>query len=128
MIPENDISARSQALGEVIAKRLPELVGVQEMFRFECYDLGQPSDNAGCNDPRVLDRDVILARGDIAEHVAPLNPALLVANLCPGRVSEDGCNYDFAKTRASSSFRGPRPVLPKRPRPLGLACQSSKRS
>jgi hypothetical protein len=184
MIAENDISARSQALGEVIAKRLPELVGVQEMFRFECYDLAAPTSDMGCNDPRIanafpvdevveitpgffvarsvndhldltrealmaleepyeaaatvenldlsdvylppgfppipgipvdlsvppdglpeitvtiLDRDVILARGDIAEHVAPLNPDL-VATLCSGRVSEDGCNYEVVASTSA---------------------------
>jgi len=54
-IAANDISARSQALAELIAKRLPELVGLQEMFRFECYDLlwPDPNDEKGCDDPRI---------------------------------------------------------------------------
>lgn len=134
----NDYPARSKKLAELIADRLPELVGLQEMFKFGCQDLDL-SDGDQCDDPRiagafndhldltltdladlgeayadraqvdnldtqlpvdtdgnfvpdilvsVLDRDVILARGDIAGSVEP------VTFPC-AKPSAQGCNYDF---------------------------------
>lgn len=53
VIATNDIVTRSQLLANLIANRLPELVGLQEVFMFVCYDLGPPTPNAGCNDPRI---------------------------------------------------------------------------
>ena len=129
---------RFQALGAVIAERKPHLVGLQEMFKFEC-------EGAGCADGMVagafndhlegtlealgnayvpvaivenlnitlpiqtgtggafvtvLDRDVILARSDIAADVTP------VAFPC-GYPSADGCNFTFvgAVTLAGQTVR-----------------------
>jgi hypothetical protein len=156
----NDYPARSKKLAELIADRLPELVGLQEMFKFSCVNIdGQctvdtdcvserclggsfcftgETEGEGCDDPRiagafqdhlditltelahlgevyadraqvdnldtqlpvdtdgnfvpdilvsVLDRDVILARGDIAGSVHP------VTFPC-AKPSAQGCNYD----------------------------------
>jgi hypothetical protein len=53
IIAANDIVTRSGLLASLIANRLPELVGLQEVYRFECYDLGPPTADTGCNDPRI---------------------------------------------------------------------------
>jgi hypothetical protein len=52
VIAENDIVTRSSLLASLIANRLPELVGLQEVYMFVCYDLVQEP-NKGCNDPRI---------------------------------------------------------------------------
>jgi hypothetical protein len=145
-IAANDYQARSQKLAELIADRLPELVGLQEMFQFDCFNiplfpgpdctyppvagafndhltltegnlvlLGEPYTRAavvnnlnltgvfvpgfppglpvdlnfdGLPDitVTVLDRDVILARPDVATTVVNFPCA-------PARQSVDGCNY-----------------------------------
>jgi hypothetical protein len=48
-ISANDYPARAQQLAELIADRLPELVGLQEMFSFKCDDTPTPGD--GCAEP-----------------------------------------------------------------------------
>jgi hypothetical protein len=52
-VAANDIATRADLLARLIANRLPELVGLQEVFRYECYDLAPPTDMTGCNDPRI---------------------------------------------------------------------------
>jgi hypothetical protein len=70
----NDYPARSKQLAELIADRLPELVGLQEMFKFSCIDIDgectvnsdcanfclggsfcwtPPTEGEGCDDPRI---------------------------------------------------------------------------
>jgi hypothetical protein len=51
---------------------------------------------------RVLDRDVILARSDVAPTVTNVDPA----DLCSGRESEDGCNY-LVVASVNSPILGP---------------------
>ncbi|MGB3050307.1 MAG: hypothetical protein WBB42_04880 [Polyangiales bacterium] len=48
-IAANDYPARSKQLAGLIADRLPELVGLQEMFAFTCLDTPTPGD--GCAEP-----------------------------------------------------------------------------
>jgi hypothetical protein len=144
-IAANHYPARARKLAQLIARRLPELVGLQEVFALGCFDLN-PLEEPGCNDPgidgafndhltltlealgqsyvavaivnnldltdnlgipgfpvaglpvdldfdgtpdiavTILDRDVILARGDIA--------AVPVDFGCT-KLSEDGCNYEI---------------------------------
>jgi len=146
-IAANNYPARVEQLANLIADRQPELVGLQEMFKFECEDEGVPTQTPGfdCSYPpianafndhleetldaladtydevaivnnldltgniipgfpdglpvdldfnglpditvTVLDRDVILARGDVATTVVPFGA------FC-NRPSVDGCNYD----------------------------------
>lgn len=139
-IAANDFPTRAGLLADLIAKRLPELVGLQEVFAFGCIPLAPPAPGQGCDDPSiagafndhltltlaallaleesyvleavvenldltipvdtdfnavpdiavtVLDRDVILARVDVAGSVAPVD----YSAFCPGRTSVDGCNY-----------------------------------
>ena len=144
----NDFPARAKQLAGLIADRLPDLVGLQEMFHFQCFDV-DPRDGDQCEDPSianafndhlvatlfelagldepyvdvatvnnldirftipglptaglpvdldfngipditvtVLDRDVILARWDIAETGNPTP----VSFPCT-KPSVDGCNY-----------------------------------
>jgi len=52
-IAANEYPARATKLAELIADRLPELVGLQEMFVFECKDLGRAMPGQGCDDPDI---------------------------------------------------------------------------
>ncbi len=137
----NDFPTRADALAELIANRLPELVGLQEVFNFEVdpdgpgpapfLNIGPPFVDhltetlsalaalgetyvpvatvknlditlagfplpgfPGLVDIRVVDRDVILARADIAGGTVP------VAFPC-AKPSVDGCNYDAIVSVAS---------------------------
>jgi hypothetical protein len=49
----NDIESRAHALAALIAARLPALVGLQEVFYYECRDLGLPTPGEGCDNPRI---------------------------------------------------------------------------
>lgn len=142
-IAANDFPTRATLLAQLIAGRLPELVGLQEVFSFTCIPIAPPPSSGGCNDPRianafndhlgltlsalvdleepytavatvenldipipvdtdgnfapdilvqVLDRDVILARQDVAGAATPVD----YSPFCPGRASVDGCNYFVA--------------------------------
>jgi len=44
---------RMQALAAEIAKNRPALVGLQEVYQFQCIDLGPPIPQQGCNDPSI---------------------------------------------------------------------------
>lgn len=155
-VAANDFSERAEALAELIADRLPDVVGLQEVFRFTCVDIGQPEPGLGCDDPAiagaftdhlsltmdaldnllgddsyvvpenraivwnldlqglpvflygmpgvappdiligVLDRDVILVRGDLAEQtqVVPFSAACARPSIDPDTgVPGPGCNY-----------------------------------
>ena len=52
-VAANDYPARAKQLAELIADRLPALVGLQEMFAFTCTDLEPPTPGAGCDDPSI---------------------------------------------------------------------------
>ena len=51
-IAANDYPSRASKLAELIADRLPELVGLQEMFQFECFDV-DPRDGNQCDEPSI---------------------------------------------------------------------------
>jgi hypothetical protein len=118
---------RFEALGALIAQRGPHLVGLQEVFRYDCQGPGcaDPAIAGAFNDHlqgtldalggayvvaatvknldltlpvftstgqalvTVIDRDVILARDDIAAAVQPVP-----FNAICSHPSLDGCNYD----------------------------------
>ena len=52
-VAANDFPARAQVLANLIANRLPELVGLQEVFTFTCTDLAPPTPDQGCDNPRI---------------------------------------------------------------------------
>jgi hypothetical protein len=52
-IADNDFPARAGALAELIADRLPDLVGLQEVFLFGCIPLAPPMPGMGCDDPAI---------------------------------------------------------------------------
>ena len=52
-IAANNFPERAEALAELIAKRRPDLVGLQEVFVFECADIGPPSPGQGCSAPSI---------------------------------------------------------------------------
>jgi endonuclease/exonuclease/phosphatase family metal-dependent hydrolase len=134
-IADNHYPARARKLAQLIARRLPELVGLQEVFDIGCSDL-ESFVGLGCDDPQIdgafndhlaltlealeqldqpfnavavvnnldvvlpvdlnndavpdiavtiLDRDVILARSDIAADPVDFG--------CE-KSSGDGCNYE----------------------------------
>jgi hypothetical protein len=118
---------RFEALAGLIARRGPHLVGLQEVFRYDCQGPGcaDPAIAGAFNDHlqgtldalggayvvkatvknldltlpvvtstgqalvTVIDRDVVLARSDIASAVAPVPFNAICAH-----PSMDGCNYD----------------------------------
>jgi len=53
MIAANIPVKRMEALAAEIAKDQPALVGLQEVYRFQCTDLAPPSPGQGCNDPSI---------------------------------------------------------------------------
>ena len=141
-IAANDYRSRAKSLAKLIANRLPELVGLQEMYEFSCNDapgtplgrgchsesirrafndhlkltrdeldeLGEPYakvaivENLNITLPvdldgdenadifvTVIDRDVILARDDIADSVDPVPYSSFCAR--PSSDGGPGCNY-----------------------------------
>jgi hypothetical protein len=70
-VAANDFPSRAVALAELIAKRLPALVGLQEVFVFTCDDLGPPTPNQGCDNPRI--------RNAFNDHLALTKAALAAA-------------------------------------------------
>ncbi len=65
-----NIPARAEKLAELIADRLPHLVGLQEMFRFTCFNV--PGPGPDCSDPRVA--------GAFNDHLVLTEAALLAWN------------------------------------------------
>jgi len=141
-VQANDFPVRAGLLAENIADRLPELVGLQEVFAFSCVDLLPPTPGQGCDDPSIsgafndhltltldaldalgedyqvgasvqnldltipvdtdldssfdilvttIDRDVILARGDVFPTVTPVPYSFFCAR--PSADGGPGCNY-----------------------------------
>lgn len=136
---------RMQALAREILERKPHLVGLQEVWEFDCLPAGPTPAGYGCDDPsiraafndhlvlmrtalggayddvaqvtnldlqsfdvypgipffinevpaflRVTDRDVILARSDVAGSAVPVDFACAPDGLGGTLVSDDGCNY-----------------------------------
>jgi len=135
-IAANQPAERIKALADEIVKGEPALVGLQEVFRFQCTDLAPPVAGQGCDDPstrdafgdhlqgtlsalngvyvataivtnlslvvplfingaavqvEVVDRDVILARGDVT--AGPVDfTAFQGVGICL-KPSDQGCNY-----------------------------------
>lgn len=78
-IADNDYPTRSGLLADLVAKRLPDLVGLQEMFSFTCIPLSIPAPNTGCDDPAIRNAfndhlastlAALAARGEIYNDVA----------------------------------------------------------
>ena len=46
---------RMEALAAQISKDQPTIVGLQEVYHFQCTDLGPPSPGQGCNDPSIAE-------------------------------------------------------------------------
>lgn len=53
-VAANDFVERADALAALIADRSPHVVGLQEVFRFTCTDVGPPAPGLGCDDPSVV--------------------------------------------------------------------------
>lgn len=54
-IADNDFPRRAEALARQIAAQRPHLVGLQEVWSFQCIDLAPlpPNSRLGCNDPTI---------------------------------------------------------------------------
>lgn len=48
-----DFPARAQRQAELIARRLPDLVGLQEVWDLSCADFGSPVPGEGCSHPSI---------------------------------------------------------------------------
>jgi hypothetical protein len=87
-VAANDIATRADLLAKLIANRLPDLVGLQEVFRYECYDLGPVGEMTGCNDPRIANAFPI----DVAPGLS-VNDHLVLTTQALSELDE---NYDVA--------------------------------
>ena len=82
-IAANDYPSRASKLAELIADRLPELVGLQEMFQFECFDV-DPRDGNQCDEPSIANAfndHLQLTLDELAELDEPYADAATVNNL-----------------------------------------------
>jgi hypothetical protein len=52
-VAATDFPSRVIKLAEIIAKRHPDVVGLQEVFEFSCLDLDFPPPGEGCDNPRI---------------------------------------------------------------------------
>jgi hypothetical protein len=66
-VADNDIPARATQLAELIAARLPDLVGLQEIYAFGCIPIASSS-TGGCADPAIA--------GAFNDHLALTEAAL----------------------------------------------------
>ena len=82
-----NIPARVEKLAELIADRRPHLVGLQEMFRFTCFNVNVPDSDSDCDDPRVT--------GAFNDHLTLTRDALIALNE-PYEVAGVVENVDFS--------------------------------
>ena len=54
-IAASDFPARAERQAELIARRLPDLVALQEVWDLSCADLGPSVPGQGCSDPSIAD-------------------------------------------------------------------------
>lgn len=96
-VATTDFPSRAVALARIIAKRHPELVGLQEVFSFTCDDLGPKIQDQGCDNPGIRDAfddpdndrlqltlDAISAQGESYEAVATVMNFNTLALHVPG--------------------------------------------
>jgi hypothetical protein len=82
-IAANDYPSRASKLAELITDRLPELVGLQEMFQFECFDV-DPRDGNQCDEPSIANAfndHLQLTLDELADLDEPYADAATVNNL-----------------------------------------------
>ncbi len=52
-IADNEFPRRAERLAQLIATQRPHLVGLQEVWSFQCIDLVVPAPGLGCDDPSI---------------------------------------------------------------------------
>lgn len=52
-VAANDFPVRARLLANQIADRRPHVVGLQEVYKFACFDLAEPAAGQGCDDPDI---------------------------------------------------------------------------
>jgi hypothetical protein len=83
-IAANDFPTRAGLLADLISKRLPELVGLQEVYEFSCIDLAPPQPGEGCDDPSIsnaFNDHLALTLAELLEDGESYYPAASVENL-----------------------------------------------
>ena len=83
-VAANDFPARAHALAELIARRLPALVGLQEVFTFTCMDLAPPTADQGCDNPRIrnaFNDHLALTLAALADLEEDYSPVATVVNI-----------------------------------------------
>jgi len=83
-IAANDFPTRAGLLADLISKRLPELVGLQEVYEFSCIDLAPPQSGEGCDDPSIsnaFNDHLTLTLAALLEDGESYYPAASVENL-----------------------------------------------
>lgn len=83
-IAANDFPTRAGLLADLISKRLPELVGLQEVYQFSCLDLAPPQPGQGCDDPSIsnaFNDHLALTLAELLADEEPYYAAASVQNL-----------------------------------------------
>lgn len=102
-IAANDYPTRAGLLADLISKRLPELVGLQEVFNFSCQPLSAPQPGEGCDDPSIsnaFNDHLALTLAELLEDEEPYYVAASVQNLAialPVDLDANG-SYDILVT------------------------------
>jgi hypothetical protein len=90
-IASNDYPARAEKLADLIANRLPDIAGLQEMFQFRCFETGflpgacdDPSIANAFNDHLQLTLDALAELEEPYVDVATVNNLDLTSPVMPG--------------------------------------------
>jgi len=126
-IAQNDFPTRAGLLADLISKRLPELVGLQEVYHFSCIPLAPPPPGGGCDDPSIsnaFNDHLALTLAELAAKGDPYNVAASVENLnlqLPVDLDLDG-NFDILVTTIDRDVILARPDVPTTPVPYSAFC------
>ena len=86
----SDFAARALEQARMIAKRSPEIIGLQEVWVLSCVDLAIPEPGSGCDDPSIANAFVDhlqLTLEALNQNGVDYIPAAIVKNLDLGKVT-----------------------------------------
>ena len=83
-IAVSDFSTRALEQGQMLAKRSPDIIGLQEVMILSCLGLSPPKPGHGCDDPSIAEAFVDhlpLTLDALSKHGVTYQPAAIVKNL-----------------------------------------------
>ncbi|WP_305907006.1 hypothetical protein Q9L42_018115 [Methylomarinum sp. Ch1-1] len=92
-IAANDFRARAVEQAQMLAKRSPHMIGLQEVWAFGCVDLDAPEPGRGCDDSSIANAFVDhlqLTLAELHNNGANYQAAAVVNNLDLGKVAVPG--------------------------------------